>query len=490
MKNLKISDIKLVITVALRKEIPKEWFISRNVPVFNLSALKSGALEQISSSSTGILVVITGVGRKASEEAACWIRNNSSPLFVINIGTCGLTNRKYPLGKWIQPRYVANEYGDNLELDARLPVPYPADVTEVQSLISVEMAALGNLPESWQKHVAIDMECYPQAKVFSNSAFSFHCLKFGTDYSSRDACSDFNKNLGLFIGNVKKVFDFTKVSKNMPEVTVVVPVYNRQQTIKRAIDAILKQSYSPNEIIAVNDSSTDRTKAILESYGDKIKCIHLSRNSGPSKARNAGIRHAPTDWVAFMDSDDCWKKDKLKNQVEYLKKYPYYEVLQSEEIWMRNGIRVNPCKHHKKPVGWIWEPSLERCLVSPSGVLIRKSLLEQYNSFNERLPVCEDYDLWLRISRNHPVGLDPSLSVEKYGGHNDQLSRRYPVMDRFRVRALAGMLENETHPYFRNNIIRVLEKKLKILIKGYEKRHKKKEAEECSEILHSLSKYN
>ncbi len=190
-----------------------------------------------------------------------------------------------------------------------------------------------------------------------------------------------------------------------------------------------------------------------------------------------------------MDSDDRWEKDKLKNQMAYLRKYPFYQIMQSEEIWIRNRVRVNPCKHHKKPLGWIWEQSLKRCLVSPSGVLIKKSLVEGYGNFDESLSVCEDYDLWLKISRHHPVGLDPSLSVIKYGGHKDQLSRKYPAIDWFRVKSLIGMLGSESLPHFRQKIINVLSKKLMILIQGYEKRLKLKDAQECKEILKSLSDY-
>ncbi|MBI4683189.1 MAG: glycosyltransferase, partial [Nitrospirae bacterium] len=202
------------------------------------------------------------------------------------------------------------------------------------------------------------------------------------------------------------------------------------------LDSVLSQSCKPEEIIVVDDCSTDGTGDILDSYEDKITVVHLPQNSGPSKARNEGIKHARTEWLAFLDSDDYWEKDKLKDQVEYLRRCPFYEILQSEEVWIRNGKRVNACKHHKKPFGWIWQQSLERCLISPSGVLVKKSLLERYGSFDESLPVCEDYDLWLKISRHHPVGLETSLSVVKYGGHKGQLSHQYPAMDRFRVKSL------------------------------------------------------
>ncbi len=486
MRKTQASDIKLVITVALKKEIPKDWFLSHCIPVHTFAALRSGALDKRDSVNAGILVVITGTGYKASEEAALWIKDNLNPLFVFNIGTCGLTNKKYPLGEWISPRYIVNEEDDRLELYARLPILSPQKITDVHSLISVKKTSIGNIPDALNKHDAIDMECYPQAKIFHDAQISFHCLKFGTDYSDSNTPSDFNRNIELFTEDIKNLFSFAGICNDRLRVTVVVPVYNRQQTVRRAIDSVLSQSYMPEEIVVVNDGSTDGTQEILNSYGDKLTCIFLPKRYGPSRARNEGIQRAKTDWTAFLDSDDLWEKNKLKDQVEYLRKYPFYQILQSEEIWIRNGVRVNPCKHHAKPEGWIWEPSLERCLVSPSGVLIKKTLLEKYGKFDEGLPVCEDYDLWLKISRYHPVGLEPSFSVIKYGGHEDQLSRKYPAMDRFRVQSLARLMKNELHPDFKKKIIDILEEKLKILIKGYEKREKWNGADKYKVMLESL----
>lgn len=483
------SDIQLVITAALKKEIPKDWFELRGVAVLTLSALKSGALKQQTGPGTGLLMVITGAGLRASEEAACWIRDNLNPLFVLNIGTCGINDKQYATGKWLVPRFAADEDGDLLELDTRLPVPCPEAVINVNSLLSVHKAVTGDAPADWKKHSLLDMECYAQAKVFHETGITFHCLKFGTDHSDANTRSDFNINLALFREETKKLFGFLNKNPQGSQITTVIPVYNREHMIRQAIDSVLSQSYLPEEIIVVDDCSTDGTPDILKSYRDKIKIIRLPDNSGPSKARNEGMKHVRTEWIAFLDSDDSWEKDKLKNQVEYLARYPFYRIMQSEEMWIRNGKRVNPCRHHEKPAGWIWEQSLERCLVSPSGVLITKSLLEKHGGFDESLPVCEDYDLWLKISRHHPVGLEPSLSVIKYGGHKDQLSHQYPAIDRFRVKALVSLLNKESHPDFRQKIIHVLEKKLKILIKGYEKRQKAGDARYCRIILDSINEF-
>jgi glycosyltransferase involved in cell wall biosynthesis len=489
MKKGHIQDIKLVFTAALKKEVPADWLASQMIPVYTIKSLRSGALCQQASSQKGILFIITGTGLRASKEAACWIRDNLNPLYVLNIGTCGLIDRTFPLGTWIQPHGVADEEGQKLEIDRRLPIQHPEDMIGLHSLLSVREARLDTLPDPWKEHNAVDMECFAQARGFRDTPISFHCLKFSADYSDRNILSDFERNLGSFREELKTLLGFAKKREQRAGISVIIPVYNRQHTIQRAIDSVLSQSYKPEEIIVVNDGSTDRTGEILKDYHDAITCVSLSENSGPSKARNAGLSHARSEWIAFLDSDDCWERDKLKNQVEYLRKYPFYQIMQSEEVWIRRGVRVNPRKHHAKPEGWIWEQSLERCLVSPSSILAKKSLLNQYGNFDEGLPVCEDYDLWLKISRNHPVGLDSLSSVTKYGGHNDQLSQKYPAMDRFRVFSLMRMLEHEPLRPFRMKIIPVLESKLNILIQGYEKRKNLKDSQECRTMLESLAHY-
>jgi glycosyltransferase involved in cell wall biosynthesis len=481
----KNPSFQLVFTVALKKEMPRQWLDAHDIPVYTLEALKSGAIGLHHSPPRGVLIVITGAGPRASEKAACWLRDHVTPIFVINIGTCGLTDQKLPIAEWILPKSVSNEDGDTCELDTRFPISLPEGIIQANSLLSVEKPILDIHHRTLGNHDALDMECFAQAKVFRNTPISFHCLKFGTDYSDGDTHTDFNRNIGTLTEKLKDLLSFLTQRARIG-LTAIIPVFNRQNTIERALRSVFSQTYQPEEVIVVDDGSHDRTGEILERYRDKITVIVLPENSGPSRARNTGAYHAQTEWVAFLDSDDLWKEDKLQKQVEFLRCYPFYEILQSDEVWMRNGKWVNPCKHHEKPFGWIWEPSLQRCLVSPSSVLIKKSLLQRYHFFDETLPVCEDYDLWLKISRHHPVGLEPALTVVKYGGHRDQLSQKYPAMDRFRVRSLMNMLEGERVPCFQEKIIRVLEKKLKILIQGYEKRLKLREAVECRTILESL----
>jgi glycosyltransferase involved in cell wall biosynthesis len=487
MKRSDLKQCKLVITVALKKEVPKEWFISLGVPVYTLNSLRSGALDLSTGSARGIMVVVTGPGPEASSEAACWIRDNLDPLFVLNIGTCGVLNGDLSLGEWIHPGSAVNEVGDHIELDMRSPITLGDDVMDVDSILSVEDAKPGHVPDQWKKYGLVDMECFSQADVFRDTDISFHCLKFGTDYSDAETIESFNENLQLFIEKIKDLFGFIVTNEENVKVSVVIPVYNREHTIKRAIDSVLAQAYPADEVIVVDDDSTDGTMAMLRNYGRKIKVLSLSKNAGPSGARNEGVKYAKNEWVAFLDSDDEWEKDKLKKQVRYLMAYPFYEIMQSDEKWIRNNVRVNQCKHHEKKAGWIFDQSLERCMISPSAVLVKRSLLDRYGKFDGNLPVCEDYDLWLKITRNHPVGFDQSMSVIKYGGHEDQLSRKYPAMDSFRVRSLYRLLSNEQLPEFRNKIIPVLKKKLNILATGYEKRGKLKEALEYREMMEAIN---
>ena len=486
MKRSDLQQYKLIITVALKKEVPKEWFVSHGMPVYTLEALRSGALSLTSEPVKGIMIIITGAGPEASYEAACRIRDNLDPLYVLNVGTCGILNRELSLGKWMRPRSVVNESDDQIELDTRSPIPLGDEIFDVHSILTVKEAKPGKVPHTWRKFGLVDMECFSQADVFKDTNTSFHSLKFGTDHSDDRSVESFNENLQLFVEKIKGLLGVIAMKEENVKVSVVIPVFSREHTIKRAIDSVLAQSYPADEVIVVDDDSTDGTMNMLRNYGRKIKVLLLSENAGPSKARNEGVRYAKNEWIAFIDSDDEWETDKLKKQVRYLKEYPFYEIMQSEEKWIRNNVRVNQCKHHEKRAGWIFDQSLERCMISPSAVLVKRSLLERYGKFDEDLPVCEDYDLWLKITRNHPVGLDENMSVIKYGGHDDQLSRKFPAMDRFRVRSLYRLFRDEQRHEFRRKIIIVLEKKLQILIKGYEKRDKMNEAREFKDMLGSV----
>jgi len=225
----------------------------------------------------------------------------------------------------------------------------------------------------------------------------------------------------------------------MPAVSVIIPTFNRRKFVREAIDSVLAQDFDDFELIVVDDGSTDGTAEALADYGNRIRLIRQS-NRGVSAARNTGIRASEAPLIALLDSDDLWRAGKLTAQTAFLRAHPDVLICQTEEIWVRNGLRVNPRRKHRKPSGDIFARSLELCLVSPSAVMMRRRLLDEVGLFDESLPACEDYDLWLRVACRHAVHRIDAPLIVKRGGHADQLSRR-PGLDRYRIRSLARLLD-------------------------------------------------
>ena len=260
-----------------------------------------------------------------------------------------------------------------------------------------------------------------------------------------------------------------------PQVSVIIPTYNRGWIIKEAIDSVLAQDYTEFELIVVDDGSTDHTSGVLNSYGKDIKILS-QKNKGVSAARNRGIAEASGKFIAFLDSDDLWLSQKLSVQIEFFNQRPDALICQTEEVWIRNGLRVNPKKRHKKPSGMIFKPSLELCLVSPSAVMIQRSLFDRVGAFDETLPACEDYDLWLRISCRFPVYLIDVPLIIKRGGHDDQLSKG-AGLDKFRIKSLNKIIESDllSKTQYRA-AVKTLKQKCMIYADGCRKRGREDEA--------------
>jgi len=263
--------------------------------------------------------------------------------------------------------------------------------------------------------------------------------------------------------------------KAKTQVSVIIPTYNRGWTIGEAVDSVLAQDYREFELIVVDDGSTDNTPEVLDAYRGTIK-VFRQENTGVSAARNRGIAEASGRFIAFLDSDDLWLPQKLSRQVEFFNTTPDALICQTEEVWIRSGVRVNPKKRHQKPSGMIFEPSLVLCLVSPSAVMIRRSLLEIVGNFDETLPACEDYDLWLRISCRFPVYRIDTPLIIKRGGHEDQLSASFGL-DRFRIKAIKKIVESgflSKRQYAA--AVKTLKEKCNIYAAGCRKRGREEEA--------------
>lgn len=264
-------------------------------------------------------------------------------------------------------------------------------------------------------------------------------------------------------------------------VSVIIPTFDRRALVREAVSSVLAQAGVDVELIVVDDGSTDGTADALEAEFGSALTVLRTGNRGVSAARNSGVAASCGELIAFLDSDDTWLPGKLAAQVAMFAD-PSVEICQTDEIWIRNGRRVNPHRKHRKPEGDVFLASLGLCLISPSAVMLRRSLFERVGGFDEDLPACEDYDLWLRIARTTPVHLVAKAYVVKRGGHADQLSRKFWGMDRFRVRSLSRLLDAGLDPRREEAVRAVLAEKCRILAAGAARRGRADEARAYRDI--------
>ena len=259
------------------------------------------------------------------------------------------------------------------------------------------------------------------------------------------------------------------------KVSVIIPTFNRLSLISRAIDSVLKQTFKPFEIIVVDDGSSDNTSTFIKNNYKSVKLIK-QKNLGVSKARNVGIKNSSGDWIALLDSDDEWKKNKLEVQIKSLSEYDYYSVCHTNEIWIRNGTRVNQKKRHQKYGGNIFDKCLDIFRISPSSIIFQKNIINEVGWFDENLSICEDYDLWLRITANFKILFIDKPLIIKYGGHNDQLSKSVNGIEAYRIKSLENLLSNtRLIKDYKRLAIEMLITKLRIYKKGLLKRQKSNE---------------
>lgn len=268
------------------------------------------------------------------------------------------------------------------------------------------------------------------------------------------------------------------------KLSIIIPTFNRIHTLARAVDSILAQTCGGEniEIIVVDDGSTDASADLIQQQYPNVIYLHQS-NKGVSAARNLGLKHAEGDWIALLDSDDEWLPYKLERQFELIDQSAL-KVCHTEEIWIRNGVRVNQMNKHKKNGGWIFKQCLPLCAMSPSSIIMHRSVFDKLGDFDENLPACEDYDLWLRITNEYEVAYVVEPCINKYGGHEDQLSRLHWGMDRFRVIALQKFLDSSAANSQNAELARaMLLKKLTILHKGAIKHENHKLVSQCQIAL-------
>ena len=261
-------------------------------------------------------------------------------------------------------------------------------------------------------------------------------------------------------------------NENKYKISVVIPTLNRINTLQRALDSVINQTYKPAEIIVVDNGSSDGTLKFLREQYPKITTL-TENKVGVSSARNKGIKKSINQWIALLDSDDAWHPRKLEVQTSMLDSaLKEYSLIHTDEVWFRNNKHINQMKKHKKQGGYIFERCLSLCCISPSSVLFKKNILDKVGLFDESLPVCEDYDMWLKICSSEEVLFAQDKLTYKYGGHKDQLSKSYWGMDRFRIKSIENIIKNfDLTNKQKKQAKKELIKKLKIIINGAFKRN-------------------
>ena len=269
----------------------------------------------------------------------------------------------------------------------------------------------------------------------------------------------------------------------MESVSVIIPSHNRAHCLSRCLASVLAQTRAADEIIVINDGSSDGTEALIAREYPETRLIS-QEHKGVSAARNAGIRESRGNWLAFLDSDDTWFPNKLERQLQEVESAPGKNLVHTNELWVRNGVRINQKRKHRKYGGWIFRHCLPVCIISPSSVMIHRRVFDQVGPFDETMPVCEDYDLWLRICARMPVAFIDEPLITKYGGHADQLSGRYRGMDRYRIAAIDRVLNQaQLGDADRQAAIDMLVCKTRIYLDGAKKHGNTVFVPECEKLL-------
>jgi len=208
-----------------------------------------------------------------------------------------------------------------------------------------------------------------------------------------------------------------------PAVSIIIPTYNREKLIIKALDSIFAQTFNDFEILIIDDASTDNTKEVIESLANpKIKYFRLEKNSGQCVARNYGIKRASGEFIAFLDSDDEWLPEKLGSQMDFFHNGPvnlgvvygfsYQKDMISNKTVLKDGPYFRGDLHEKFLEGF--------CPPTPSIFLVKKEAIEKVNYFDESLITFVDLDLWIRLSEFYRFDFVEKPVIIKYEQIGDQ----------------------------------------------------------------------
>ncbi len=273
------------------------------------------------------------------------------------------------------------------------------------------------------------------------------------------------------------------IDRKSPKVSVIIPTYNRAELVVKAVNSVLAQTFADFECIVIDDGSTDETLMRLQEIDDCRLKVLTRRNGGVSAARNQAVSSSSGEFIALLDSDDEWVEDKLEKQISFMVEEEL-QISQTDEIWIRKGRRVNQCKKHEKPEGFFFRRSLEMCMISPSCVMFTREFWDDVGPFDESMPACEDYDLWIRAGLKYPVGLLRERLTVKHGGRPDQLSCSVGCLDLYRMYAMAKLLVGkELDAENKKLVFAELKRKSAFYVGGCRKRGREAEAERVDRLL-------
>ncbi|MDH5721442.1 MAG: glycosyltransferase [Spirochaetia bacterium] len=248
----------------------------------------------------------------------------------------------------------------------------------------------------------------------------------------------------------------------------IIPSYRRPRLTLEAVESVKNQSIADIKIFVIEDGCGQIDPKVFQS-DSRIKHIVTPDNKGPSAARNLGASLGKSPYLAFLDSDDLWEKEKLERQIEFLEQNKEYNWVHTNEKWIKNGVEIKQKNIYLKQGGFFIERLFSRCLISPSSAMFRRSFWEKEGQFCETFRVAEDFELWLRLNFLYSIGFIEKPLTIKRSGTWEQLSSSLEI-DRQRVLALHRFFRlYKRHPLFAK-ISKSWQKeilyKTRILIKG------------------------
>mgnify|MGYP000879903501 CR=1 FL=1 len=195
--------------------------------------------------------------------------------------------------------------------------------------------------------------------------------------------------------------------------SIVIPLYNKELSIKKTLQSVLAQSYQKFEIIIINDGSTDNSIRVIETINDaRIRLIH-QENQGVSSARNRGIQEAKYDWIAFLDADDLWTTEHLQEIIIMMQKFPEEKVFATSfQFSDKRTMFKHPRREPIFKIDNYFKEATKEILICTDVIVTHKNVVKSIGGFNEKLKWGEDWDLWTRIARKYPIIKSQKITAE------------------------------------------------------------------------------